>query len=112
MFLWFRRVSEVRFPPVRQTIPGGTDAISWYVSGDHSANVSYKYEGILKVVRRSRATLIISMGVPLVKPHRSRRSGFLLLGRPSLEVQTPSPGMLMGIIVRMCPTNMRGSESC
>ena len=25
--------------PVRQTIPGGTDAISWYVYGHHSANV-------------------------------------------------------------------------
>ena len=53
---------------VRQTIPGGTDAISWYDYGDHSANVSYKYEGVLKVVRRSRATLIFSVGVPMVKP--------------------------------------------
>ena len=104
--LW--RVSEVRFPPVRQTIPGGTDAISWYVYRDHNGNMSYKYEGVLKVVRRSRATLIFSMGVPMVKTHGPRRSGFLLLGRPSLEVQTPSPGMLMGIIVRRCPTNMRG----
>ena len=25
--------------PVRQTIPGGTDAISFYVYGHHSANV-------------------------------------------------------------------------
>ena len=30
------------------------------------------------------------------------------LGRPSLEGQTPSPGMITGIIVRMCPTNRRG----
>ena len=35
---------------------------------DHNGNVSYKYEGVLKVVRRSRATLIFSMGVPMVKP--------------------------------------------
>ena len=34
-----RCVPENRFPPVRQTIPGGTDAISWYLYGDHSANV-------------------------------------------------------------------------
>ena len=60
-------VSEVRFPPVRQTIPRGTDAISWYLLGDHSANVSYKYEGVLKVVSRSRATLLFSVGVPMVK---------------------------------------------
>ena len=32
-------VPENRFPPVRQTIPGGTDAILWYVYGHHSANV-------------------------------------------------------------------------
>ena len=62
-----RWVSEVRFPPVIQNIPGGTDAISWYVHGDHSASVSYKYEGVLKVIRRSRATLIFAMGVPTVK---------------------------------------------
>ena len=61
-------VPEVRFPPVRQTIPRGTDAILCYVYDDHSANVSYKYEGVLKVVRRSRATLIFSVGVPMVKP--------------------------------------------
>ena len=42
-----RWVPENRFPPVRQTIPRCTDAISWYVHGDHSANVSYKYEGVL-----------------------------------------------------------------
>ena len=59
-------VSEVRFPPVIQNIPGGIDAISWYVHGDHSANVSYKYEGVLKVIRRSRATLIFAMGVLIV----------------------------------------------
>ena len=35
-------------------------------SWDHSANVSYKYEGVLKVVRRSRATLIFVMGVLIV----------------------------------------------
>ena len=59
-------VPENRFPPVRQTIPGGTDTISWYVHGDHSANVSYKYEGVLKVIRRSRAPLIFAMGVLIV----------------------------------------------
>ena len=56
---------EVRFP-VRQTIAGVIDAISRYVHGDHSANVSYKYEGVLKVIRRSRATLIFAMGVLIV----------------------------------------------
>ena len=56
---------ENRFPPVRQTIPRCTDAISSYVDGDHSANVSYEYEGILKVIRRSRATLIFPMDVPI-----------------------------------------------
>ena len=30
--------------------------------------MSYKYEGVLKVVRRSRATLLFSVGVLLVKP--------------------------------------------
>ena len=40
-------VPENRFPPVRQTIPRCTDTISWHVHGDHSANVSYKYEGVL-----------------------------------------------------------------
>ena len=71
--------------------------------------MSYEYEGVLKVISRSRATLIFSVGVPIVEPYSgSRRTGFLLLGRPSLDVQTPSPGMFMGIIVRMCPTNMRG----
>ena len=43
----------------------------------------------------------------MVKPHRSRRLGFLLLGRPFSEVQTPSSVMFMGIIVRMCDINMR-----
>ena len=62
-------VPENRFPPVRQTIPGGgTDPISWYVYRDHNGNVSYKYEGVLKVVGRSWATLIFSMCVPMVKP--------------------------------------------
>ena len=62
-------VPENRFPPVRQTIPGGgTDAISRYVYGDHNGNVSYKYEGVLKVVRRPWATLIFSVCVPMVKP--------------------------------------------
>ena len=51
---------------VRQTIPRCTDAISWYVHGDHSANVSYKYEGVLKVIRRSRETLIFAMGVLII----------------------------------------------
>ena len=52
-----RGVPENRFPPVRQTIPGGRDAISFYVYGDHSANVSYQYERVLKVITRSRAPL-------------------------------------------------------
>ena len=71
--------------------------------------MSYKYEGVLKVVRRSRTTLLFSVGVLMVKPRGGgpRRTGFLQLGRPSLDVQTPSLGMFMGIIVRMCPTNMR-----
>ena len=61
-------VPEVRFPPVRETIPGGTNAILCYVHGNYNGNVSYKYEGVVKVIRRSRATLIFSMGVPMVKP--------------------------------------------
>ena len=65
-------------------------------------------KGVLKVIRRSRATLIFSMGVPMLKPHGPRRAGFLLLVRPSLEVETPSPGIFMGIIVRRCPINMKG----
>ena len=28
----------------------------------------YEYEGVLKVISRSRATLIFFMGVPIVKP--------------------------------------------
>ena len=52
-----RGVPENRFPPVRQTIPGGRDAISFYVYGDHSANVSYQYERVLKFITRSRAPL-------------------------------------------------------
>ena len=48
------------------------------------------------------------MGVPMVQPHGPRRAGFLLLVRPSLEVETPSPGIFMGIIVRRCPINMKG----
>ena len=48
------------------------------------------------------ATLIFSVGVPMVK----HRGGGVLLGRPSLEVPTPSPSMFMGIIVRMCNINM------
>ena len=32
-------VPENRFPPVRQTIPGGTDAILSYAYGDHNGNV-------------------------------------------------------------------------
>ena len=59
---------ENRFPPVRQIIPRCTDAISWYADGDHSANVPYEYEGDLNVIRRSRATLIFPMDVPMVKP--------------------------------------------
>ena len=34
-----RWVPENRLPPVRQTIPGNTDAILCYVYGDHNANV-------------------------------------------------------------------------
>ena len=30
--------------------------------------MSYKYEGVLEVIRRSRVTLIFAMGVPMVKP--------------------------------------------
>ena len=30
--------------------------------------MSYEYEAVLKVISRSRATLIFSMGVPMVKP--------------------------------------------
>ena len=30
--------------------------------------MSYEYDGVLKVISRSRATLIFSMGVPMVKP--------------------------------------------
>ena len=69
--------------------------------------MSYKYEGVVKVIRRSRPTLIFSMGVPIVKTHGPLRLGFLLLVTLSLEVQTPSSDMCMGIIMRMCPTNMR-----
>ena len=61
-----RWVSEVRFPPVIQNIPGGTDAISWYVYRYHNGNVSYKYEGVLETIRRSRVTLIFAMGVLIV----------------------------------------------
>ena len=61
-------VPEVRFPAVRETIPGGTDAILCYVHGNYNGNVSYKFEGVVQVIRRSRATLIFSMGVPIVKP--------------------------------------------
>ena len=61
----------------------------------------------LKVIRRSRATLIFSEGGSVVKPHRSRRLGFLLLGGPFSEVQTPSSAIFMGIIVRTCNINMR-----
>ena len=32
-------VPEKRLHPVRQTIPGGRDAISSYVYGDHNGNV-------------------------------------------------------------------------
>ena len=80
-----------------------------FMDGDHSANVSYKYEGVLTVIRRSRATLIFAMGVLIVYSLSvSRRTGFLLLDRPSLEGQTPSSVMFMGIIMGICPTNMRG----
>ena len=30
--------------------------------------MSYEYEGVLKVISRSKATLIFSMGGPMVKP--------------------------------------------
>ena len=70
--------------------------------------MSYKYEGGLKVVRRSRATLLFSVGVLMIKPRGGgRRTGFLLLDSPSLEVQTPSSVMFMGIIMGMCNINMR-----
>ena len=35
----YRWGPENRFPPVRQTIPGGIGAIFCYVYGGHSANV-------------------------------------------------------------------------
>ena len=42
------------------------------------------------------------MAVSILKPYSgSRRTGFLLLDRPSLEIQTPSSVMFMGIIMRM-----------
>ena len=45
----------------------------------------------------------------MLKPLSGPGTDFLLLGRPSLEeVQTPSPGMFIGIIMGMCPANMRG----
>ena len=31
-------------------------------------NVSYKYEGVLRIIRTSRATLIFPMDVHMVKP--------------------------------------------
>ena len=101
-------VPENRFPPVRQIIPRGTDAISWYLLGDHCANVSYKYEGVLKVIRRSRATLIISMGVPVV----IKASWVSEVRFPPVRQTIPRgtdaiSWYLLGIIVRMCPTNMR-----
>ena len=34
-------IPAVRAPPVSETIPGGTDAISRYVDGDYTANVSH-----------------------------------------------------------------------
>ena len=36
--------------------------------GDYNGNVSYEYDGVLKVISRSRATLIFSVCVPMVKP--------------------------------------------
>ena len=49
------------------------------------------------------------MRVPMVKrlmgPREQVSSSWL--GRPFLKAETPSPRMFMGIIVRMCPTNMR-----
>ena len=73
--------------------------------------MSYKYEGVLNVVRRCRATLLFSVGVLLVKPRGWgggwRRTGFLLLDGPSLEGQTPSSVMFMGIIMEMCNIDMR-----
>ena len=34
--------------------------------------MSYKYEGVLKVVRRSRATLIFSVDVPIGREFRQK----------------------------------------
>ena len=69
--------------------------------------MSYKYEGVLKVIRRSRATLIFPMDVHNGKASVGLGGRFLLLGRPSLEGQTPSSVIFMGIIVRMCNINIR-----
>ena len=84
-------VPENRFLPVRQTIPGGTDAISWCFDGDDSANVSYEYEGVLKVIRRSRATLIFTISkCAYGKASVGLGGSLLLLGRSSPQIQTPS----------------------
>ena len=63
----YQWVPENRFPPARQTIPGGTDAIFCYVYGGHDGNVFHKYDRVMKVIRRSRATLIFSMGISIGK---------------------------------------------
>ena len=59
-----RWIPENRFPPVRQTIHPWRYRrhlllCLWGFMGD----VSHEYHGVLKVIRRSRATLIFSMGI-------------------------------------------------
>ena len=44
----------------------------------------------------------------MVKPYGPRRTDFLLLGRLSLEVQTPSSVMFMGVIMGISPINTMG----
>ena len=66
-------------------------------------------EGVLKVIRRSRATLIVLMGVPMVKPQWIPEVRFPPVRHTILEVRTPSPSMFMRIIVRRCHVNIRGS---
>ena len=69
--------------------------------------MSYKYEGVLKVVRRSRATLIFSVCVPMVKPEGVPENRFPPVRQTIPGLETPSPPMFMGIIMGMCNINMR-----
>ena len=62
--------------------------------------MSYKYEGVLKVIRRSRATLIFAMGVPMVEPRWVPENRFP-------PVRQAIRCYFMGIIMGMCNINMR-----